>query len=120
MRHPFRSVVRLSVVVDILKTPMRLGGAGLKVDKMKLDGKILTLFPKHCKGELHQPVDFRVDTWGRHCTREVYIFVHLVYRSCEVLSTIRRASMTKKNGRAATTSSAFLSGKNTRRWSIHG
>lgn len=49
MWHPFRSVVRLSVVIDILKAPMRLGGAGLKVDKMKLDGEILALFPKHCK-----------------------------------------------------------------------
>lgn len=47
--HPFRSVVRLSVVVDILKTPMCLGGAGLKVDRLQLEGKILALFPKHCK-----------------------------------------------------------------------
>ncbi|CAM9560241.1 unnamed protein product, partial [Laminaria digitata] len=47
--HPFRSVVRLSIVVDILKTPMCLGGAGLKVDRLQLEGKILALFPKHFK-----------------------------------------------------------------------
>lgn len=49
MSHPFRTVVRLSIVIDILKTPMRLGGAGLKVDRMKLEGEILAFFPKHCK-----------------------------------------------------------------------
>ena len=47
--HPFRSVVRLSLVVDILKTPMYLGGAGLKVDRLQFEGKIEALFPKHCK-----------------------------------------------------------------------
>lgn len=49
MWHPFHAVVRMSIVIDILKAPMRLGGAGLKVDKMKHEGKILALFPKHCK-----------------------------------------------------------------------
>lgn len=51
MSHPFRSTVRLSVVMDILKAPTRLGGAGLKPDKMKHNGEILGLFPKHCECE---------------------------------------------------------------------
>ncbi|CAN0077413.1 unnamed protein product [Scytosiphon promiscuus] len=49
MWHPFRAVVRLSINIDILKAPMCLGGAGLPVDKLKLEGKILALFPKHFK-----------------------------------------------------------------------
>lgn len=49
MWHPFRAVVRLSINIDILKAPMCLGGAGLPVDKLKLQGKILACFPKHCK-----------------------------------------------------------------------
>ncbi|CAM9546066.1 unnamed protein product, partial [Ectocarpus sp. 8 AP-2014] len=49
MWHPFRAVVRLSISIDILKAPMCLGGAGLPVDKLKLQGKILALFPKHFK-----------------------------------------------------------------------
>lgn len=49
MWHPFRAVVRLSINIDILKAPMCLGGAGLPVDKLKLQGKILALFPKHCE-----------------------------------------------------------------------
>lgn len=87
MRHPFRSVVRLSVVVDILKTPMRLGGAGLKVDKMKLDGKILALFPKHCKRA------FCSGRWsvgghaGEILHEKRFVFL-LVYRSGEILSTV--------------------------------
>lgn len=28
---------------------MCLGGAGLPVDKLKLQGKIIALFPKHCE-----------------------------------------------------------------------
>lgn len=36
-------------MVDILKTPMYLGGAGLKVDRLYFEGKIEALFPKHCK-----------------------------------------------------------------------
>eukprot|EP00904_Undaria_pinnatifida_P001459 jgi/Undpi1/11313/HiC_scaffold_30.g13611.m1 len=55
--HPFRSSVRLSIVVDILKTPMCLGGAGLKVDRLQLEGKILALFPKHRKLSLASPND---------------------------------------------------------------
>ncbi|CAM9964474.1 unnamed protein product, partial [Ectocarpus fasciculatus] len=49
MWHPFRAVVRLSINIDILKAPMCLGGAGLPVDKLKLQGNILALFPKHFK-----------------------------------------------------------------------
>lgn len=49
MWHPFRAVVRLSINIDILKAPMCLGGAGLPVDKLKLQGNILALFPKHCE-----------------------------------------------------------------------
>lgn len=49
MWHPFRAVVRLSINIDILKAPMCLGGAGLPVDKLKLQGKILACFPKHCE-----------------------------------------------------------------------
>ncbi|CAM9859262.1 unnamed protein product, partial [Laminaria digitata] len=49
LSHPFRSVVRLSLVMDILKTPMYLGGAGLKVDQLQFEGKIEALFPKHCE-----------------------------------------------------------------------
>eukprot|EP00903_Cladosiphon_okamuranus_P009327 g8896.t1 len=49
MWHPFRAVVRLSINIDILKAPMCLGGAGLPVDKLKLEGKILACFPKHFK-----------------------------------------------------------------------
>lgn len=49
MWHPFKSVVRLSINIDILKAPMCLGGAGLPVDKLKLQGKIVACFPKHCK-----------------------------------------------------------------------
>eukprot|EP00752_Nemacystus_decipiens_P016452 g14707.t1 len=49
MWHPFRAVVRLSINIDILKAPMCLGGAGLPVDKLKLQGKIIACFPKHFK-----------------------------------------------------------------------
>lgn len=49
MSHPFRSIVRLSITMDILEAPMRMGGAGLKPEKMKLDKEIIAFFPKHCE-----------------------------------------------------------------------
>lgn len=47
MSHPFRSIVRLGLVVDILKAPLHSGGAGLKLDTMKIDKEIAAFFPKH-------------------------------------------------------------------------
>ncbi|CAM9527235.1 unnamed protein product, partial [Discosporangium mesarthrocarpum] len=47
VHHPFRTTVRLSLIVDILKAPTRVGGAGLMVDKLKIKGAILAFFPKH-------------------------------------------------------------------------
>lgn len=64
MWHPFRAVVRLSINIDILKAPMCLGGAGLPVDKLKLRGKILACFPKHCECVffMERSVDVRVES----------------------------------------------------------
>lgn len=48
MSHPFRPVVRLGLVVDILKAPLRSGGAGLQLDTMKMEKDVEAFFPKHC------------------------------------------------------------------------
>lgn len=47
MWYPFRcSVVRLSILVDILNALLPLGGAGLKSETIKLD---VGLFHRHCE-----------------------------------------------------------------------
>lgn len=35
--------------MGVLEATTRLGGAGLKPDRMRVDGQILALFPKHCE-----------------------------------------------------------------------
>ncbi len=73
MWHPFRAVVRLSINIDILKAPMCLGGAGLPVDKLKLQGKILACFPKHCKlvlGTLHLAESRLARAYSTSCVME--------------------------------------------------